>query len=138
MIINVGITFIKTFFMNLCTVFSFIKIKGCNKINQTNIIFLDIIVSIVYAAIYQFINITVHPIFMNLICYIIYLLILAITMNEVDKNFLIIMLMSICFSFATFSLACAVLFIITRLQCFKNIINTIISVNLMWIRCWNG
>lgn len=122
--------FIKTFFMNMCIAISFLKIKGSKKLNKRNVIILivvNIIVGILYAIIHENVNIQVHYIFTNLICYTVFLLIFDILINEIDKNFFIIMLISICFSFTTFLFSSSVLFIITRFKGLQKIIDSVIE-----------
>lgn len=130
MIENLMITFVKTFFMNFSIEFSFSKIKGDNKFNKKNIIqitLLNILVCIVYSVIYENVNISLYPIFMNFICYILHLLIFTLLIDEMDRRFFLVMLMAMCFSFTAFFLASSILFFITRLQLFKKIINSIIE-----------
>lgn len=134
MITNLGITFVKTFFMNLCIAFSFTKIKGCKKVdnrNITSLISVNMIIGILYAVIYEKVSIPLHPIFMNLICYVLYLLIFSVLIDEMDRSLFIVMLISICFAFASILLSASILFFITRVQLFENIINSVIEYLLI-------
>lgn len=122
--------FIKTFFMNICIAISFLKIKGYKKLNKRNaitLILVNIIVGMLYAIIHENANIPIPHIFTNLICYTVYLLIVIVLIDEMDRRFFLVMLMAMCFSFTAFFLASSILFFITRLQLFKKIINSIIE-----------
>lgn len=122
--------FIKTFFMNICLVFSFVKIKGGKKITKRNTIqlfFINIIVCILYIIIYKNTNVHLRPVFTNLICYSIYLLIFSMLIDEIDRSLLIVVLMSMPFTFAAFFLSSTILYVITSIQLFKSIRNSIIE-----------
>lgn len=136
MIESIMITFVKTFFMNICIAFSYIKIRGLKKVNRVKtilVVLFNIIVSIVYAIIYENIISYLPPIFMNLICYVIYLLLVAKIIKEKDRNLYITMMLSISFSFISIILSAIILFFITRLNLFKNIINSVIEYLLVGI-----
>lgn len=127
------ITFTKTFFMNLCMIFSFIKIKGCKKDNKRNVLLLtatNFIVDMLYATIYENIDFHFYPIFINLSCYIFYLIISSIIIKEIDRKFFEVALLSICFSFSAFLISSVVLFIFIKLQILKNITDTVIEYSL--------
>ncbi len=133
MIENFMIIFVKTFFMNWCISYSFIKIKGYNRGSKVNkkyiisIILTNIMTSILYSIIRENINSFLPPVLMNLICYSIYLLIFAIMLKEFDKNFLVIMLMAMCFSFMDYFVASAILFYIIKAKIFNKIINSLME-----------
>ena len=136
MIEGLMITFVKTFFMNLCITYSYIKIKDYKNLNKENIIkilLLNILICIGYSILYENICLYIRPIFMNFICYAIHLLGFSILINDLDRSFYIVMLMSMCFPFAAFFIASIISFYITRFQIFGNIINTVIEYLLIGI-----
>ena len=128
--------FIKTFLMNMCIAISFLKIKGSKKLNKRNVfilIFVNIIIGMLYSIIHENANIQLHHIFTNLICYILFMFITSMLLDEMDRNFISVLLISICFSFASFFVASAILYLITSIQVFKFIINTAIEYFLIGI-----
>ena len=128
MIINLFVTFIKMFFMNFCIGFSFMKIKGCKDINKVKIyslIFINVIVGISYSIIYALIDFSLYSTFLKLLCYIVNCIILSVAIGEMDRNFTIAVLLSICISLSFFSISCIITFSIMRLTVLVNITNIV-------------
>ena len=127
---SVTISFVKIFFMNLCISFSFSKIRGLNKASMKDYIKaigINLLIGILYAIMYEKSNEILDPIILNLFCYIVNSIIYSYIIDKMDKYFFITMLMAICISIITFTLSSAILFIITRMNRLRNIIDGVIE-----------
>ena len=110
------------------------KIKGNNKINKKNTlsyVFINIIIGIFYSVAFKNVSSPFLSFFINVSYYIIYLAIFSSIMGEMDRSFSIVMLMSIIFSLTAFSISSIIVFLITRLNLFENIIDGVMEYLLI-------
>lgn len=125
---NYLISFIRIFFMNICTSYSFIKIKGCKKIEknkQALLIIFDILIGIVGSILIGKTNKYIHPIFINIFSYIIYIYLSIGLVKELDKNFLVVMFTAMTFSFTFFFISTMIPFSIKSMPNLKIQLNVI-------------
>lgn len=127
MIENIMITFVKNLFMNLCIARAYLGINGIYKYNKITIIMVEIIVSTLYAFIYEIFKLSAISIYANFIFYIIVLLIISNFVDFNYKKFIVSMLISMSFSFASFFLACSIQFVLLQIPIFQNRISNLLE-----------
>lgn len=133
---SVMISFVKIFFMNLCIMFSYIKINKVDKLDRKSLleIFLtNIIICCIYTIVYEEFHNVLEPITLNLFCYAFFSIIVSSIIKTMRMNRFLIILLSIFLSTTTFILSGIVVFSITRIQLLRNIIDTVFEYLIIGI-----
>lgn len=135
-------TLVKTIFMNLCMVYTYLRIRGNKKVMKKDaflILIINMSISVIYAIIYDNIHMYAYSILINIICNICNVLSVAILVKELDYSFSIAMLLTICISFSSYFIASVVLYFVTLIKPLSiirwNISEYIILglLNFLWI-----
>ena len=101
--------FIKAFFMFICTIYIFFKIRKCKKISNIKII-LILAISIITAIIYSFLKKYTDFVIANIICYFLLSLLTSYILNISMFYTIILMIISLAFTFVSLAIATIISF----------------------------